>query len=75
MVRAPAHDDTRAVRDAEGPAVEGVAILEFATVDAARDCYRSPAYQNANRHQHLGADYTAVIIEVSKPPSAPSISE
>jgi hypothetical protein len=44
-------------------------------VDAARDWYRSLAYQNANRHQHLGADYAAVILEGSKPPSAPSISE
>ena len=63
------------MRDAEGPAVEGVAILEFATVDAARNWYRSPANQNASRHQHLGADYAAVIIEVSKPPSAASNSE
>jgi len=41
----------------------------------ARDWYRSPSYQNANRHQYAGAEYAAVIIESSKPRSAHSVSE
>jgi hypothetical protein len=41
----------------------------------ARDWYRSPSYQNANRHQYAGAEYAAVIIESSKPRPAHSVSD
>ena len=51
----------------EGPDVEGVAILEFASVDAAKAWYGSPAYQEASRHRHQGGDYFAVIVEGSSP--------
>ncbi len=47
----------------EGPAVEGVAILEFPTAAEARAWYRSPAYQAASQHRFLGGDYSAVIVE------------
>jgi uncharacterized protein (DUF1330 family) len=41
----------------EGPTVEGVAILEFASVEEAKAWYFSPAYQEASRHRYLGGDY------------------
>jgi len=47
----------------EGPAVEGVAILEFASVEAAKAWYNGPAYQEASRHRHQGGDYAAIIVE------------
>jgi len=47
----------------EGPEVEGVAILEFASLEAARAWYGSPAYQGASRHRYLGGDYSAVLVE------------
>jgi uncharacterized protein (DUF1330 family) len=52
------------------------AILEFDTVDTARDWCRSLAYRKASRHWHLGADYAAVVVEGAKPPvAATSIPE
>jgi uncharacterized protein (DUF1330 family) len=47
----------------EGPAIEGAAILEFPTVEAAKTYYDSPAYQDAVRHRFLGADYRVFIVE------------
>ena len=47
----------------EGPGVEGVAILEFESVAAAKAWYGSPAYQEASRHRYQGGDYSAVIVE------------
>jgi uncharacterized protein (DUF1330 family) len=47
----------------EGAAIEGVVILEFPTVDAAKAYYRSPAYQDAIQHRFLAADYRAFIVE------------
>lgn len=47
----------------EGPAIEGAVVLEFPTVEAARTYYHSPAYQEAVKHRHLGADYRAFIVE------------
>jgi uncharacterized protein (DUF1330 family) len=47
----------------EGPGVEGVAILEFASVEAAKAWYESPAYQEASRHRYLGGDYSAIVVE------------
>ena len=53
----------------EGPGVEGVAILEFASVDAAKAWYHAKPYQDASRHRYLGGDYSAVIVEgVAAPP-------
>jgi uncharacterized protein (DUF1330 family) len=47
----------------EGPAVEGVVILEFPTRAEAKTWYSSPAYQEAVKHRFLGADYGVIIVE------------
>jgi uncharacterized protein (DUF1330 family) len=47
----------------EGPEAQGVVILEFATMAAARDFYHSPAYQEASRSRHLGSDYRVILTE------------
>jgi uncharacterized protein (DUF1330 family) len=54
----------------EGAAVEGVAIIEFPTLDEARAWYESPAYQEASRHRFLGGDYDVVIVEGVHPAPA-----
>ncbi len=41
----------------EGPEVEGVVILEFPTIDAAKAWYDSPAYREVRQHRFRGADY------------------
>ena len=47
----------------EGPDVEGVVIAEFPSVEAARQWYDSPAYQEAANHRHRGAIYRGLIVE------------
>jgi uncharacterized protein (DUF1330 family) len=47
----------------EGAAAEGVAIIEFPTMEAARAWYDSPAYQKASAHRHQGGDYDFVFVE------------
>ena len=47
----------------EGAPVEGVAILEFPTLDEAKAWYDSPAYRAAREHRFKGADYSVVIVE------------
>ena len=47
----------------EGPEVEGVVIAEFPSVEAARQWYDSPAYQDAANHRHRGAIYRGLIVE------------
>jgi uncharacterized protein (DUF1330 family) len=47
----------------EGPKVEGVVILEFPTLAAAKAWYDSPAYRETRAHRFRGADYRAVIVE------------
>jgi uncharacterized protein (DUF1330 family) len=47
----------------EGPAVEGVVIVEFPSIEAAREWYDSPAYRVAREHRFKGATYGAVIVE------------
>lgn len=47
----------------EGPAPEGVAIVEFPSMKEARAWYDSPAYQAVVRHRWRGASYRAVIVE------------
>ena len=39
----------------EGPDVEGVVILEFPTLDAAKAWYDSPAYRAVREHRFRGA--------------------
>jgi uncharacterized protein (DUF1330 family) len=47
----------------EGPAVEGVVLVEFPTMEAAKDWYNSPAYREAREHRFKGADYQAILVE------------
>lgn len=47
----------------EGPAVEGVVIAEFPTVEDAQAWYDSPAYQAAAQHRLRGAVYRGIIVE------------
>ena len=47
----------------EGPPVEGVVILSFATFAEAKAWYDSPAYTEVRQHRFKGADYRAVIVE------------
>jgi uncharacterized protein (DUF1330 family) len=47
----------------EGPAPEGVVIVEFPTTTAAREWYDGPAYQAIVQHRFKGASYRAVLVE------------
>jgi uncharacterized protein (DUF1330 family) len=47
----------------EGPEVEGVVILEFPSLDAAKAWYESPAYREVREHRFKGSEYRAVIVE------------
>ena len=47
----------------EGPDVEGMAILEFPTFEAAKAWYENPVYSEARQHRLKGGDYRAVIVE------------
>ena len=47
----------------EGPEIEGAVILEFADMEAARNWYRSPAYQKVAQHRFTGATYRAFIVQ------------
>jgi len=47
----------------EGDSIEGGVILKFDSMDAARAWYHSPAYQEAAKHRHAGADYHVVLFE------------
>lgn len=49
----------------EGPAAEGVAILRFADMNAARAWYNSPAYEQAREHRFKGAQYRMLLVEGS----------
>jgi uncharacterized protein (DUF1330 family) len=47
----------------EGPTMEGAAILQFPTSEAARRWYDSQAYQEAAKHRQAGAEYRVFIVE------------
>ena len=47
----------------EGQNPDGVVMLQFDTVEAARAWYHSPQYQKALAHRKLGADWRVVIVE------------
>lgn len=53
----------------EGPDVDGVVILEFQTMDAAKAWYHSPAYQDAKVHRLLGADCRVILADGTLPAS------
>lgn len=54
----------------EGMPADGVLIMEFPTLEAARTWYQSPAYQAAKTLRLQGADYRVLVIE-SEGPSRP----
>ena len=47
----------------EGAAAEGVVILSFPNMDAARAWYDSPAYAEARAHRYRAADYRVLMVE------------
>jgi uncharacterized protein (DUF1330 family) len=47
----------------EGPEIEGMVILEFPTIEAAKAWYNSPAYREAREHRFKGAEYRVVIVQ------------
>lgn len=49
----------------EGPAVESVVILEFPTMEAAKQWYNSPTHKNALQHRLKGGEYRCVMVEDS----------
>src|SRR5262249_4944522 len=51
----------------EGPPVEGVVIVEFPSIEAAKAWYDSPAYRAAREHRFRGATYRALIVEGVSP--------
>lgn len=47
----------------EGPDTEGVVVLEFPTMEAARAWYDSPETSATRVHRLKGGEYTGVIVE------------
>jgi uncharacterized protein (DUF1330 family) len=47
----------------EGDATEGMVIVEFPSVAAAKAWYDSPEYTEVRRHRFAGAEYRAIVIE------------
>ncbi|KNC13955.1 hypothetical protein AC790_07045 [Pantoea sp. RIT-PI-b] len=47
----------------EGPSAEGVVVLEFPDVEAAKGWYFSPAYQEAKAHRLKGAKYRVLLVK------------
>lgn len=47
----------------EGAAIEGIVVLEFPTMEAAKAWYDSPAYRAARELRFKGADYRCVIVQ------------
>ena len=51
----------------EGPATEGIILLEFPSYEEAKSWYHSPAYQAASVHRHQGADYRFILADGGPP--------
>jgi uncharacterized protein (DUF1330 family) len=47
----------------EGPQSEGILIMEFPNMQAARSWYDSPAYRKVREHRFKGAEYRCVIVQ------------
>ena len=47
----------------EGDPIEGVVIVKFPSVKAAKDWVNSEAYQDIAKHRKLGATYHGLIVE------------
>jgi uncharacterized protein (DUF1330 family) len=48
---------------AEGPAPDGIIILQFPSMADAKAWYNSPGYQEALPHRQRAADYNVVFVE------------
>ena len=47
----------------EGDPIEGMVIVKFPSVEAAKNWYYSEAYQNVAKHRKQGAIYQGLIVE------------
>jgi uncharacterized protein (DUF1330 family) len=47
----------------EGQPADGVVLLEFPSMDAARAWYHDPAYQDALVHRKRAAGYRVILVE------------
>lgn len=47
----------------EGEAPDGMVMLQFPSVDDAKNWYYSPGYQAAMQHRLKGADYRVMIVQ------------
>tara|TARA_R110002110_G_scaffold255982_1_gene471857 strand:+ start:327 stop:629 length:303 start_codon:yes stop_codon:yes gene_type:complete len=47
----------------EGKEADGVVLLEFPTIEDARDWYESPEYQAAMADRKMAADYRTILFE------------
>lgn len=52
-----------AVETLEGDPAEGVVLIQFPDMAAAKAWYHSPAYQDALQHRLKGADYRVILTE------------
>lgn len=52
-----------ALETLEGDPAEGVVLVEFPDMDAAKAWYHSPAYQDALQHRLRGADYRVILVQ------------
>jgi uncharacterized protein (DUF1330 family) len=52
-----------AQHELEGKAPDGVVVLEFPTMEAAKAWYNSPGYQKAMPYRRKAADYRAFIVQ------------
>lgn len=65
-----AHVYYGAVDVLEGPAVDGVVIVEFPSKAEAMAWYESPAYQEARAHRLKAADYRVLVVDGLDHPAA-----
>ncbi len=49
--------------DLEGQATEGTVIAEFASMEAAKAWYDSPAYRTVREHRFKGAIYRGMLVQ------------
>jgi uncharacterized protein (DUF1330 family) len=47
----------------EGDPVRGVAVVEFPSMEIARQWYDSPSYAEIRKHRQNGAKYTGLLVE------------
>jgi uncharacterized protein (DUF1330 family) len=52
----------------EGPAPEGVIVIEFPTMDEARSWYNDPAYQKIAKHRFNAAKYQGFLVKALETP-------